>query len=307
MPRLKTYVFWVAAFFLGASAHAAEAEFKIASFNAAFCRNTADLKNWEMRKAFVMPLVEKNGVDICCMQEPYAFQVRYLQTQTKFYEFVGQLSGFESPKLFADRPDNFSSANIILSNMNNPIWYKRAQFEILENGKFWLSKTPSTPSGGFDQKRFDSERHCVWARFKHLHTGIEFWVFNVHVLCGKSPEDPEQIESAKLLISKIKEISGNGTFLLCGDFNSEENSGTLRTLLASGMREASAISREPLKGEKSTFTGYDDKSSKRLDYIFVSNDVEVYQVEIYDTMKAGLRISDHRPISAVVKIKKQPL
>ena len=293
----------VAGFFL-CSKNSVE-KMKVASFNMAFCRNTNDLKVWEARKNQIPDLIKSHGFDVCGSQEPYAFQVRWLAERMEGYAFVEELMGDETPEKFKGRSPKHISKDLILPNMNNPIWYKKDRFEVLKSGKFWFSKTPEKPSGGFSENRFDSQRHCTWALFLDKKTGKEFYFFNVHMVCRRKKDDPEQIKGMELLISKIREIAGEGTFFVTGDFNANSNCGSIKIALNSDyLINSRSISQTPPSGPEYSFCGFrgEAKKSSMIDHIFVSKNVKVFDWETIDDHIGDVYPSDHMPIAATVGI-----
>ena len=277
---------------------------KIMSFNMAFCRDTIDLKIWEARKDIIMPVLKTYDVDICASQEPYAFQIKYLANQTQEYDFVGELLGDETPDKYASRPDKYHKRHLVLQNMNNPIWYKKDKFEVLESGKFWYSKTPEKQSGAWEEDRWDGERTCVWAKFRQKDNGRQFYIFNSHWLVARNTEDIESVNSAKLLLTKIKEIAKDSTFFVTGDFNATDAHQSIKHLKASGILKSAKDS--AITGDfkaKTTFVGFygDSKYENIIDHIFTSKNVSIESFLIggtYRTLPDGKKIypSDHLPI-----------
>lgn len=277
---------------------------KLMSFNMAFCRDSKDLKIWEQRKDIIMPVLKSYDVDICACQEPYAFQIKYLAKQTSEYEYVGTLSGDETPDKYASRPEKYHKRHLVLPNMNNPIWYKKDKFQVLESGKFWYSKTPDKQSGAWEEDRWDGERTCVWAKFRQRSNGREFYVFNSHWLVARNETDVESLKSAKLLLKKINEIAKNKTFFITGDFNATDSYDSIKALKSSGfLKSAKDCAKITDLTPKATFVGFNGErnTGKIIDHIFASCDVSVETFRIDNSYKLstdGKKIypSDHLPI-----------
>lgn len=311
---MKFFILIISAFLFAGCSGVVEVEkpsttLKIASFNMAFCRDTIDLKIWEERKSSIMPVLEKFDFDICASQEPYAFQVKYLAQQTPKYAYVCELLGDETPDKFASRPDKYHKRHLVLPNMNNPIWYKKDKFDVLESGKFWYSKTPEIQSGAWEEDRWDGERTCVWAKFREKKTGKEFYVFNSHWIVAQSPQDLTSVKSAELLLKKIKQIAQNSTYFVMGDLNATDDFTSIKILKNSGMlKSARDNARVSDKIAKTTFVGFYGTYKKQMiiDHIFTSNNVfiEDFSVgDVYRLSSDGKKIypSDHLPIFSTVK------
>ena len=285
----------------------AETTLKIASFNMAFCRDTLDLKIWEARKNSIMPVLEAGGFDICGSQEPYAFQVKFLAARAPQYGYVCGLLGDETPEKFAARPPKYHKRELVLPNMNNPIWYKKDKFDVLESGKFWYSKTPEKQSGGWEEDRWDAERTCVWAKFREKKTLKEFYVFNSHWLVAQNPRDAESVKSARLLLAKIKEIARGGAFFAMGDFNATDEFDSIKLLKSSGIMDSAKDSAKIGDPDaKKTFVGFYGESKKPviIDHIFASKNVKIESFKVggyapLDGAKANP--SDHLPIMATAR------
>lgn len=274
----------------------------IATFNMAFCCNEEHYAVWEKRKNLIKPLFHFHNLDICGSQEPYGFQIDYLAEQFPDYEYTGIVQGNDGPENFAARVPNAFHKMIVLKNMNNVIWYKKGKFEVLDSGRFWFSSTPNEPSGGFNEDRFDSERHCNWALFREKKSQKTFYVFNVHLQVNKGANDKEAVESIKLLLEKIEEIARGRTSFLMGDFNAKFNYDCMKLMEESpDMIDSRSITISAPFGPERTFFGFygEHKNSKEpfiIDYIFVSPDVRILKHGVITDNDEGVYPSDHLPV-----------
>ncbi len=272
--------------------------FRLASFNMAFCRDLVDYEIWQARKDLPMQVVKKYDFDICAVQEPYAFQVKYLATKAPEYALVGEPFGNDTPEKFKSRPKKFRDRFTILSNMNNPIWYKRDKFDLLDKGIFWYSDTPQTPHKNWNKKVWDSARSCEWAKFRCKKTNTAFYVFNTHL---QVPETAEKLASTKLLLKKVDEISKGESFFICGDFNMNETSPNFKYLANSNkMKLAKNIAKKSVVNAKDSYVGFEGKGGSKptgiIDHIFVSNNVKVEYFELVEYKNKDVYPSDHLPI-----------
>ncbi len=279
---------------------------RVASYNMAFCRNSNDLKIWDARKDYIMQVLRDEKIDICAAQEPYAFQMKYLAARAPEYAFAETPTGDETPEKFAARTPNFQDRNLILPNMNNPVWYRRDKFELLNLGRFYFSPTPEKMSGCWLSDRWDKIRHCTWAEFSDKKTSKRFFVFNVHFVVSQNDADKEALFSARLLLEKIGKIAGETPFFVMGDFNATEAADCIKLLLASPeMKSARRAAGKIPAMQKTSFIGFDPakKSAYKeiIDHIFVSNSVRVKTFSILRPQyknAAGEVIdpSDHLPL-----------
>lgn len=275
---------------------------KIASFNIGFCRMASDIPVWEGRRGHIMPLVEWHGFDIVGMQEPFSFQIDYLLKASDEYAAAGEIARDLS---YADIP-SFSprgreNVDRMCRNMNNPIFYKRTRFELLDSGKFYFSDTPDRAERGFGGG-FDSIRSCVWAKFREKKRGREFFFFNLHLCVEKFIEQHKP--AAELLIKKVREIAGESTFFITGDFNEEKGCPAYKVIAASGIaKDAREVAASVYGSRKCTFNGYTllPKKGSPIDFIYVSPSVEVLRFATIQEHVDETAISDHFPIAAVVR------
>ena len=284
-----------------------EVSLRIASYNMAFCRNTDDfVKTWQPRKDYIMQVLRDYNFDICSAQEPYAFQIRHLQKCAPEYAYVESFVADDVPENFAKRKPNAIIREHVLPNMNNPIWYKKAKFDVLASGKFWFSKTPDVQSGGWEEDRWDKERHCTWAKFKHKSTGKEFYVFSLHLICHQHQKNhPDSIRVAKLLLQKVNEIAKGNTVFVMGDFNATDKHICLDILNNSNVLVNSRhIAPQKEIDSDTSFISFEPAKNRNkaiIDHILVSKDVKVGKFALKNPIYNGVYPSDHLPIYVDVK------
>ena len=274
----------------------------VASFNVGFCRMAKDIPVWEARRDFIMPLVKYHNFDIVGMQEPFSFQIDYLLKADSDYavagEIVRDLSYDDIPKFV---PKGIDNARRMCKNMNNPIFYKREKFDLLDYGKFYFASNQSEIELGFG-KSFDAIRSCIWAKFREKKTQHTFYVFNLHLCVGKFKQYHKP--AIELLMKKINEIAGNSTFFIMGDFNetfSDEASIFLRN---SGLvNDARQVAKFRYGTRKGTYNDYTLNSTGNdpIDFIYTSKNISVNKFATITDHYDGIAISDHYPIVAEVE------
>jgi len=248
----------------------------IATYNLRQNNPDDGINAWPNRKEEVKNLVRFHEFDIFGTQEG----------------FIGQINDLLEMKEFAStghgRDDGKEAGE------HSAIFYKKDRFKLLNSGDFWLSETPDKPGLGWDATCCN--RICSWGKFRDLQTSKEFFFFCVHfdhqgVIARK--------ESGKLMVKKIQEIAGNSPVICVGDFNSTpetEQIKTMQTLL----KDSHHVSVMPPYGPEGTFNGFkfDAPMDKRIDYIFVSGQIDVLKYGVLTDNKNQRFPSDHQPVVA---------
>lgn len=181
------------------------------------------------------------------------------------------------------------------------IVYRTSRFELIESDWFFLSATPDVYSVGWDAAL---SRICQWVKLKDKITNREFYFFNTHF---DHVGTVARTESAKLVIRKIGEITAGEDIavFLTGDLNFSTENGTAAytTILNGGLRDSRSIpSRRQIKGPVGTSNGWDMSpasytESKRIDFIFVNNRVDVSSYTAIDKKYVDDAYpSDHFPV-----------
>jgi len=252
----------------------------VATYNLRY-NNPGDGENaWPNRKEHVKALIRFHGFDLFGTQEGLIDQLNDL-SEMKEYAWIGR-----------GRDDGRQAGE------HSAIFYRKERFQPEKNGDFWLSETPDEPSFGWDAA---CRRICSWAEFKDLKTGKQFYFFCVHF--DHKGEEARRL-SGKLMVRKMKEISGSFPVICAGDFNSTpdtEQIQTIKTMLHDS-REASAMA--PY-GPVGTFNSFELNApmDKRIDYIFISDPVQVLKYGVLTDSFNQHYPSDHQPVITAVKIK----
>jgi len=248
------------------------------------CENRTDNANgngWNRRCPEVINLIRNHDFDLFGAQEVVAGQLKDLQANLPEYAHVG-----------VARDDGKAKGEF------SPIFYKKDQYKLLNSGTFWLSPNDSVPNVGWDAAL---PRICTWARFQQQN-GWRFWFFNLHMdHLGKVA----RLESAKLVLRKIKEMCGNDNVILSGDFNMDQTSDGYK-IIAETLAD-SYLKAQERHATKPTFNDYNLHATgdSRIDHIFVSSRIDVVRYDILtDTYNADTtRLpSDHYSVRAVLKI-----
>jgi len=229
---------------------------------------------WPNRKEFVKNLVRFHEFDIYGTQEGFLGQLKDL-CEVEGFAYTGH-----------GREDGIAKGE------HSAIFYKKDRFELLASGDFWLRETPDQPGLGWDAKCCN--RICSWGKFKDLETSNVFFFFCVHF-------DHEgvkaRIESGKLMVKKIQEISGDFPVICVGDFNSTPEAEQIKTM-QTALRDSRQVSLTPPYGPVGTFNGFkfDSPLDELIDYIFVSKQIDILKYGVLTDSKEQRYPSDHLPV-----------
>ncbi|WP_439637736.1 endonuclease/exonuclease/phosphatase family protein [Oceanicaulis sp.] len=101
-------------------------------------------------------------------------------------------------------------------------------------------------------------------------------------------DTPERSEQARRLLDLSDQLTEPGDLkIICGDFNVEPDSETIRTLQASGLTELVAHT-----GFTSTRSSFYKKPGRFADYMLISDLSAVREFQVVETPE----VSDHRPL-----------
>ncbi len=243
-------------------------------------------KAWSARKQYVATIIDSlYSFDIFGVQE-----MASLSQQSDLMDYLDDYSIYSK-----GRASNGSSGERI------GIVYKTNRFNVLDEDYFYLSETPEVQSRGWDGKLV---RMCVWIKFYDKITNQKFYYFATHF---DHKGDTVRRESAKLIISEIKEITADDyqPVILVGDFNlSKTTEITAYNMLANGILSDSKtlVSHRNINGPTGTSNGQDmsdsyDTESNRIDFIFVDSLVSpTSYYTIDDKFVNDAYPSDHFPV-----------
>lgn len=240
---------------------------------------------WPFRKERVANLIKYHEADLLGLQEALEHQVKYLDSALNEMEWVG-----------VGRDDGQSQGEF------SPVFYRNDKFELLDWGTFWLSETPDSISVGWDAAL---PRIATWTQLIHKSTGDTLYYFNTHF---DHRGEQAREESAKLIREKITEIAGASPFLVTGDFNASPDSAPYAAMVeGEGLNDAYQVSEQPHHGPTSSFSGFvvteAMQPNRRIDYVFVSPNIEVLKHAILTDSKDNAYPSDHLPVIAKVSLK----
>lgn len=249
---------------------------RVATYNIRYDNTNDTINAWSKRLPVMVNLIRFHDFGIFGTQEGLYHQLQGLSDGLPDYTYIG-----------VGRDDGKQKGEFAA------IFYNKDKYKLLKNGNFWLSPTPDKPSKGWDAAL---PRVCSWGQFTDKATGFNFYFFNTHF---DHKGEVARRESAKLILSKIKEIAGTSPVILTGDFNFSQENENYGLLNGSGfLKDAyhlAAIRYAP----RGSFNDFDTsrKSDDRIDHIFLTSDFKVIRYGILtDTYSDGKYPSDHFPV-----------
>jgi endonuclease/exonuclease/phosphatase family metal-dependent hydrolase len=179
---------------------------------------------------------------------------------------------------------------------HSAIYYKKDKFKLLKRGDFWLSQTPDQPGKGWDATCCN--RICSWVQLQDIASKKIFYFFNVHF---DHQGVIARIESAKLMIEKIKTIAGNTPAVFTGDLNGGRNSDCYKYIANAGVIKDSYDLAGFTYENNGSFNSFrTPRGMEVIDHIFVTKHFTVKKWGILTDTYFGKYPSDHFPVMAVV-------
>ena len=280
---MKKLIIFVSLLFLAIAYGKAEDKevLKIATFNLRMDTPSDGENAWFHRKDMVNDLIRFYGFDLFGTQEGFTHQLNDI-LRLSDYRFIG-----------VGRDDGKDAGE------HCAIFYRSDRFKVLDQGDFWLSEHPEKPGRGWDGTCCN--RICTWGKFEDLKNHKQFYFFNVHY---EYEGDVARRESSNLMISRIKSIAGNQPVFLTGDFNAFPTEEPIRILNDSGfLNDSYKITKEAPFGPVCTYHGYDStiKTEERLDYIWVTDSIQIDKYGVLTNTLYGHTPSDHFPVMVVAE------
>ena len=280
---MKKLIIFVSLLFLAMAYGKAEDKevLKIATFNLRMDTPSDGENAWFHRKDMVNDLIRFYGFDLFGTQEGFTHQLNDI-LRLSDYRFIG-----------VGRDDGKDAGE------HCSIFYRSDRFKVLDQGDFWLSEHPEKPGRGWDGTCCN--RICTWGKFEDLKNHKQFYFFNVHY---EYEGDVARRESSNLMISRIKSIAGNQPVFLTGDFNAFPTEEPIRILNDSGfLNDSYKITKEAPFGPVCTYHGYDStiKTEERLDYIWVTDSIQIDKYGVLTNTLYGHTPSDHFPVMVVAE------
>ena len=170
-------------------------ELKVCTYNLRYS-NSSDTNagnGWATRRNNLGKFVSFQQPDLLGVQEAYNSQMKDMQSRLDGYAYVG-----------------VGRDNGTTGGEYSAIFYRKETMVLLDNGDFWLSDTPYTPSKGFPSKGGGTsyKRICSWGKFFHRPSGTVIFHFNTHM-----DLDETNRQQSYYLIKQKKLLMRNGEII----------------------------------------------------------------------------------------------
>ncbi|WP_133272313.1 endonuclease/exonuclease/phosphatase family protein [Hymenobacter radiodurans] len=272
---------FVALLLLGSRLELAAQTMKVATYNVRYDNPQDTVNAWSRRLPYLANLIRFQDFDVFGTQEVLYRQLQDMTRQLPGYAYTG-----------VGRDDGKQGGEF------SAIFYKQDKYELLKHGTFWLSPTSAVPSKGWDAAL---PRVCSWGQLREKKTGFTFYLFNTHF---DHVGIEARKESAKLILTKVKEMAGSTPVILMGDFNIDQRNESYTILnTASNLRDAFQLA-QIVYAPNGTFNDFNSqrKTDARIDHIFLSPAFKATRYGILtETYGGGKTPSDHYPVAVEVQ------
>lgn len=267
-------IYTIAIIILCSIATVSAQKLNVGSYNIRYDNKDDSVKGngWKQRCPVICELIQFHDFDIFGSQEVLDHQLKDMLSGLPRYNYIG-----------VGRDDGATKGEYA------PIFYKKDKFNLLKSGVFWLSTTTDHPNVGWDAVL---PRICTWGEFEEKESGLRFWFFNLHM---DHVGVEARKESAKMVLNMIKEQCGTEPVIFTGDFNVDQTNESYALINDSGILIDSYEVTKMRYAENGTFNGFktDNKTSSRIDHIFVSPTFDVLRYGILtDTYRSPIAESN---------------
>ena len=257
---------------------------RVMSFNIRYGTAPDGPNHWNKRRDLVMGVIRDHAPDFLGVQEALRFQLDEILDRFPLYAEIGV--GRDGGK------DGEYSA----------ILYRKDRFEPVQADTFWMSDTPGTPSAHWGNHYL---RTCTWGLFNDVDSGAQLYVYNSHL---DHESQAAREKSTKLISRKVKNRAGVAPYIVMGDFNAGEANPAITYLTGEAEnRDVRFLDsfrvQHPDAVQVGTFNGFKGElNGDKIDYILVSQDINVVDASIVRSMQGGRSPSDHFPVIATLEL-----
>ncbi len=264
---------------------------KIMSFNVRYNSATDEGDTaWDVRKVAVVKMINTVQPDVIGIQEPRTIQRTYLKSQLMNYAYVEVPGTGEG------------------TGGNSCLLYRMDRFSRVEEGYFFLSATPDTPSPCWNVG--DTQwRTSVWVHLKETATGKDFYFLTTHLpvrtnsALDNAPYQAARLNGAKLNVTRMKALAGESAMcFIVGDMNcseaTEEGTAVLKTY-RDWMKAGRDIAPAGDAYSYNAFGKGTPSATRNIDHIYYRNATAVSFRTL--TNNYGVTyVSDHYPVLLTV-------
>jgi len=257
---------------------------RIMSFNIRYGTAKDGDDRWEMRRDFLMEVIEDFEPDVLGVQEGLDFQMAQLRERFPGLRQIGQHRG-------GGTSGEFSGLLVDEARLAIEAW-----------GELWLSPTPEqVASKGWDAAL---PRMATWAvlRDRTAPAGARFLAVGTHF---DHRGEKARLESARLIVSRVAEIRDEwgAPVVILGDLNAGEDSAPLAALREAGYTDSFRVA-HPDTTDVGTFSGFRGKTTgAKIDHVLCGPGWRLESADILRPRRDDGRCpSDHEPVVAVLSL-----
>ncbi|MGN2339693.1 endonuclease/exonuclease/phosphatase family protein [Clostridium cagae] len=257
---------------------------KVMTFNLR-CDLFMDFKNrWDERKNLVFDIVNKYDCDIIGTQEATEKMFNDISNNIDAFNIIGNP---RSKKLFSERNDILISKKHKVNDYRT--FWLRDNYDKIGRSK-WYSMFP---------------RICTTAIIE-LENSKRIRICNSHLDFLLPQARAYELKKLSEFIKKEQEKE-DLPLIIMGDFNSNPNSKLIKDFTSGDIFNKRLVAVQDMNKElytKATMGHFKNKEKgSHIDYIFVSEEFEIIDVEIVKYNVNGKYPSDHYPLMAEINIK----
>lgn len=249
------------------------------------CDFILDFNNrWDKRKHIVFQTMKKYKLDIIGVQEVTGKMYYDLLVNMDDYNIVGLP---RSKRRFIERND------ILVSK----------EYTIIDCKTFWLSEEPDKIGSSKWYSLFP--RICTTC-IVETKAGERIRVCNSHLDCLLPQARAYGLRKLTEVI-EAEQLKDDLPLIIMGDFNAKPNSKVIKNFSNGKINNKRCIAVQEVNRnlyKSSTMSNFKGKEKgMHIDYIFVTDDIDIVKAEIIKDTIEGKYPSDHYPIVAEIKIK----
>lgn len=252
---------------------------------------------WRVRRELAARLIADSGAMVVGVQEllpSMRDDVRILLRDD--YTIVGE------GRFCGSRPK---------SNEHSDILVKNSMAQVVSTQTFWLSRNPEKPSRAYYAM---FPRICTMAELKIKGSGKCVRVFNTHFdhICGLA-----RLLGVEVILSYMRRYNQSRPMpsILMGDLNCKPQSRPVKLLREHVLTypdihltdSYAGMPKDKIYNTFHNFSGHIKAGARPIDYIFVSDGLEIEQTRIVTDSFNGCYPSDHYPLLARVRFTPDPV
>lgn len=242
---------------------------------------TQQVNNFIHRAGGILEKIHQEAPDVICFQEVTNLIRDFFRRHLSDYTMYGH-----------GREADYTGESCVVA-------VKNGMFEMLNCNTFWLSDTPDVPGSKFPEGQSRFPRICTVVRLLRRCDKKIFTVYNTHL---DFFSDEVSLAGMKLVLQRVREDrrKWDTPFFLTGDLNSTPNSPAVS--YANSFSEPAVTDLTASIPCTNHDFGVFNKQYLKIDYIFADTQTAkaVKQVYVWDDCNAGIYLSDHYPVCAVL-------